>query len=115
LLSIGKLPQNFSGVLVGESYPREGKQNKHFHFNILFCRGGIKDSSYDQYDQTKTVYCPTNPCLYSSLPRNSSNVIGRIHCPHALHVYLSVSDSCDVISHAHQTPPQDLVCLANRS
>jgi len=43
------------------------------------CHGGIKDSSYDQYDQTKPVYCATNPRLYrqiTSLPRDSSNVIG---------------------------------------
>jgi len=79
----------------------------------LQCRGGIKDSSYDQYDQTKTVYCATNPCLHSSLPHDSSNVIGRIHCPHAFHAYLSVSDLCEAISHAYQTPPQDLVFLAN--
>ena len=80
------------------------------------CRVGIKDSSYNQYDQTKTVYCATNPCLYRqivSLPRDSSNMIGCMHCPRAVHAYFSVSDSCDVISHAHETPPQDLVCLAN--
>ena len=78
------------------------------------CRGGIKDSSYDQYDHTKPVYRATNPCLYSSLPRDSSNVIGCVHCPCAVHMYFSVSDSCDAISHAHQTAPQDLVCLAKR-
>jgi len=77
------------------------------------CLDGLKDSSYDQYDQTKPVYCAANPCLYSSLPCDSSNVIGRMHCPRAVHTYFSVSDSCD-ISHAHQTAPQDLVFLANR-
>jgi len=79
-----------------------------------FCCGGIKDSSYDQYDQTKPVYCATNPCLYSSLPRDSSNLIGCMHCPRAVHTYFSVSDLCDAISHAHQTAPQDFVCFANR-
>jgi len=81
--------------------------------HTLKCRGGIKDSSYDQYDQTKPVYCATNPCLYSSLPRSNSNVIACMHCPRTVHAYFSVSDSCDITSHAHQTPPQDLVCLAN--
>jgi len=57
---------------------------------ILGCQVGIKDSSYDQYDQTKSVYCATNPCLYSSLPHDSSNVIGCMHCPHAIHAYFSV-------------------------
>jgi len=38
------------------------------------CRVGFKDSSYDQYDHTKPVYCTTNQCLYSSLPCDSSNV-----------------------------------------
>ena len=36
---------------------------------ICLCRGGLKDSSYNRYDQTKPIYCATNPCLYSSLPR----------------------------------------------
>jgi len=66
--------------------------------------------------QSKPVYCATNPCLYrqiTTLPCDSSDVIGCIHCPHAVHLYFSVSDSCDVISHEHQTPPQDSVCLAS--
>jgi len=71
------------------------------------------DSSYEQYDQTKPVYCATNPCLYSSLPCDSSNVIGCMHYPRAVHSYFSVSDSFDAISHAYQTPPQDLAFLAN--
>jgi len=78
------------------------------------CRSGLKDSSYDQYDQTKPVYCATNPCLYSSLPRDSSNMIGCMHFTRAVHTYFSVSDSCDAISHAHQTAPQSLVLSANR-
>jgi len=71
----------------------------------VLCLVRIKDSSYDQYDQTKPAYWATNPCLYSSLPRDSSNVIGCMHCPRTIHAYFSVSDSCDVISHTHQTPP----------
>ena len=56
------------------------------------------DSSYEQYDQTKPVYCATNPCLYSSLPCDSSNVIGCMHYPRAVHSYFSVSDSCETLS-----------------
>jgi len=33
-----------------------------------------------------------------SLPRDSSNVIGCMHCPRAVHAYFSVSDSCETLS-----------------